>query len=223
MIGSISAVATDRPEMVLTFDDGPEPGGTDAVLQALDSHQATATFFVLMNRVQRHPGLLAEVAAAGHEVALHGPDHRAISTFSPAEVRNRTQAAKDDLEDRLGTQVRWFRPPYGRQTLRTWRAVQVTGLETVLWGPTSWDWREIDNDARVTKSLDGAGPGAILLCHDGTAGPDDGAPDPGLSPIDRRDLIDRVLAGYAERGWSACSLGRALERGTAIRLASFSR
>ena len=64
------------PGVALTFDDGPHPEGTPAVLEALARAGARATFFVVGEQVQRRPALVAEIAAAGHVVALHGYRHR---------------------------------------------------------------------------------------------------------------------------------------------------
>ena len=71
-------VRTRSPEIVLTFDDGPRPGSTDEVLDVLREHRATATFFVLGNRAAGNPELIRRIVREGHELALHGPDHRAL-------------------------------------------------------------------------------------------------------------------------------------------------
>jgi peptidoglycan/xylan/chitin deacetylase (PgdA/CDA1 family) len=217
LLGSAVEVRTARPEVVLTFDDGPEPGGTDRVLSALAGAGATATFFVLMTRVRAYPGLLGEVLAAGHEVALHGVDHRALPTLAPEEVARLVRAGKAELEDATGRPVHWFRPPYGRQTLRNWRAVTGAGLLPVLWGPTTWDWRDVPAAERVAKAQEGVRPGAIVLAHDGFAGPADGACDGPPPVLDRGELVTRVLEGYGERGLRARSLEHALASGALVR------
>jgi peptidoglycan/xylan/chitin deacetylase (PgdA/CDA1 family) len=223
VVGSVTAVRTTAAEVVLTFDDGPEPGGTDKVLQSLAAAGATATFFVLLTRVRRFGHLLDEVRAAGHEIALHGVDHQALTGFRPSVVRQRTADARDELEQHIGRPVRWFRPPYGRQTLATWRAVRRTGLTPVFWGPTTWDWRDITQDERVAKAQQGVQPGAIVLAHDGFAGPMDAAPAAPVPRLDRGELVTRVLAAYADRGLSAHSLDRALSRGAPVLAARFRR
>jgi peptidoglycan/xylan/chitin deacetylase (PgdA/CDA1 family) len=217
LLGSAVAVRTDAPRVVLTFDDGPEPGGTDRVLAALADAGATATFFMLLTRVRRYRSLCDEVVAAGHEVALHGVDHRAVPTLSPEELTSLVHDGRAELEDAVSAPVRWYRPPYGRQTVRTWRAVTGAGLVPVLWGPTTWDWREVPQEERLAKALQGVSPGAIVLAHDGFAGPEDGACDGPPPQLDRGELVTSVLAGYAERGLSASSLERALGSGTLVR------
>ena len=219
--GSVVAVRTATPWVALTFDDGPEPGGTDRVLAALADAGATATFFVLLTRVQRHRGLLDDVLAGGHEVALHGADHRALPELPPAEVAGTLRTARERLEDATGRAVRWYRPPYGRQTLRTWRAVRATGLVPVLWGPTTWDWKDVPQAERLAKAQQGVAPGAIVLGHDGFAGAEDGAFDGPGPVLDRGELIGRVLEGYAERGLRARSFGEVLGTGSAVREARF--
>ena len=75
--GSLTNIRTAAPQVVLTFDDGPQPGGTEQVLGPLAETGSTATFFVLVSRARRFPSLLAEVVAAGHEIGLsntHGYD-----------------------------------------------------------------------------------------------------------------------------------------------------
>jgi len=217
VLGSAVEVRTDAPHVVLTFDDGPEPGGTDRVLTALADAGATATFFVLLTRVRKYPALLDEVVAAGHEIALHGVDHRALPTLPPGEVARLVRDGRAELEDAAGVEVRWFRPPYGRQTMRNWRAVLGAGLLPVLWGPTTWDWKDVTAEERVAKAMTGVVPGAIVLAHDGFAGPDDGACDGPPPQLDRGELISSVLHGYGERGLSARSLGDALGTGSLVR------
>lgn len=222
LLGSAVRVRTAEPHVVLTFDDGPEPGGTDRVLTALDHAGATATFFVLLTRVRRYPALLAEVVAAGHEVALHGVDHRALPTLPPAEVARLVRAGRAELEDAAGVPVRWFRPPYGRQTVRTWRAVLGAGLLPVLWGPTARDWVDVSPEERLARAMTGVSPGAIVLAHDGFAGPEDGACDGPPPQLDRGELVTSVLEGYAGRGLLARSLGDALAEGSLVRETWFS-
>jgi peptidoglycan-N-acetylglucosamine deacetylase len=219
--GSVVAVDTTAPAVALTFDDGPEPGGTDRVLTALAAGGATATFFVLLTRVRRHRALLDDVLAAGHEVALHGADHRALPDLPPAEVAGVLRSARAELEDAAGREVRWYRPPYGRQTVRTWRAVRAAGLTPVLWGPTTWDWKDVPHPVRLAKAADGVHPGAVVLAHDGFAGPEDAASDGPAPVLDRGALIADVLADYAARGLAARSFGELLATGRPVREARF--
>ncbi len=219
--GSVMRVRTDEPVVVLTYDDGPT-AETPAVLEALADVGATATFFVLLTRVRRTPGLLADVRDAGHEIALHGADHRRLTTLEPSVLRSRMRDARAELEDTSGVPVRWFRPPYGAQSLRSWRAAKAAGLDPVLWGPTFADWREAPEDERRRLALAGD-RGAIILAHDGHADATDGVVDEPLAALDRGALLRDVASGYAERRLTLVSLGAASVSGTLVREARFVR
>ena len=222
-LGSVVAVDTGDPTFALTYDDGPEPGGTDAVLPVLAELGATATFFVLMTRVRRHPELLREGVDAGHEIALHGVDHQPISRMSYAQVKERTAAAKAELEDAVGAPVRWFRPPYGSQSVTSFRAVRATGLTPVLWGATSWDSREATREERRARAVTGAGRGTILLCHDGFAGTADGGRRDDAPAVDRAEVARTVLPAYRELGLEARSVGNLAASGRMVRGIWFGR
>lgn len=224
-IAGPSLVAVDcldgPPTVVLTYDDGPEPGGTDAVLGALAESGASATFFVLLSRVRRHESLLRDVLASGHEVGLHGPDHRQLTGMDPAAVAQRTRAAKLELEDCTGRAVRWFRPPYGRQSALTWRAVADAGLTTVLWNVDCADWLDAADETRMRNVQAMNEPGAVVLLHDGFANDIDGVDD-GMAPtFDRGELTRRVVAACGAKGYSCSSLGRALTTGGPIERVQF--
>lgn len=223
LVGSLVAVRTNEPVVVLTFDDGPETGGTEGVLSALDQHAATGTFFVLISRCRRNPGLLREVAAAGHEIALHGMDHRRLTGFPPAEVFRRTIDARSELEDLVGERVQWLRPPYGRQTLGSWRAVKRAGLLPVMWGPSTWDSQKVTDEQRLTAATRGIAAGSILLAHDGFAGPEDGVDDGPAPSIDRGVFMSAVLDEYQNLGLSGRSLADALVSGSEVLAAWFKR
>jgi peptidoglycan/xylan/chitin deacetylase (PgdA/CDA1 family) len=222
-IGSVRSVRTELPHIVLTYDDGPDIPGTTAVLSNLAKHDATATFFVLVPKARRHRGLLNEIMAAGHEIALHGVDHRRLTTFSAREVLRRTRAGRAELEDLIGAPVRWFRPPYGAQLPATWVAIRSAGLTPVVWGPTPRDWEDLTETELATQSLVGSGQGAIVLAHDGYAGLDDGADDGPEPRFDRGLLTSLMLDQYRERGLVGRSLGDALVHGKAVKWAWFRR
>ena len=218
-VGSVMRVRTAEPVIVATFDDGPS-FRTAGVLETLAEAGATATFFVLLTRTRRDPGLLDDILSAGHEVALHGVDHRRLTTLPPESLSGRMRDARAELEDLSGHPVRWFRPPYGAQSLRSWRATRAAGMVPVLWGPTLADWRDAPDAERLRLALS-AERGAILLGHDGHADAADGVDDGPAPDVDHRRLVSDVIAGYAERGLRLTSLGRAVENGRLVREARF--
>lgn len=220
-LGSAVRVRTDAAQIALTFDDGPVRSVTPRILEVLEEHDARATFFVLLTRTRTDPGLVREIRAAGHEIGLHGPDHRSLRTFPAREVRGRTRRARDELEALIDTPVRWFRPPYGAQSPARWAAVRSLGMEPVLWSATTWDWKDVSQRERVSKALSGCSPGAVLLAHDNFADAVDGVDDGPRPDVDKVDLISRVLGGLSERGLTAATVSGLLATGRFERRISF--
>ena len=112
----------------LTFDDGPDLAYTPDVLDILAAHQATATFFVIGNRVDRHPELCHRALAAGHELANHSASHPHLDLGSHRRVVEEVEGGASALR-RLGVEPRYFRPPYGRATEDVRDVVDRAGLE----------------------------------------------------------------------------------------------
>lgn len=221
LMGSVLSVDTTEPLVVLSYDDGPEPGGTDRVLAALAERSSHATFFLLTRRARAHPQMVADIQAGGHEIGLHGPDHVALNQYPPSEVERRTRAAKEDLEDLTGQPVQWVRPPYGRQSPRIYLALRRAGLMPVLWTATLRDTVDGTPEERIASALSQSTRGSILLAHDGRADTRDGVDDPPISPFDRGELTRSLLDAYSERGLRATSLERALRTGSTRRGAWF--
>src|SRR5258708_3345714 len=153
--------------VALTFDDGPDPAWTPAFLEVLANQQVRATFFMLGSMAAREPGLAAEVAGAGHEVAVHGWAHRYTVLRSPWAVADDLARARDAVADATGAQPRFYRPPYGVLSAGALAASRWLGLTPVLWTCWGREWttgatpRSVA--ATLTRSLTG---GATVLLHD---------------------------------------------------------
>jgi peptidoglycan/xylan/chitin deacetylase (PgdA/CDA1 family) len=153
--------------VALTFDDGPDPASTPAFLAALDDLGWTATFFLLGHMTRRAPGLAAEIAAAGHEVAVHGDEHRSMLWRRPARVVVDVARARDAVVDATGTLPRRFRPPFGMLSAGALRAARRCELDTVLWTAWGRDWRPLATAASVAEDvLRGRVDGGTVLLHD---------------------------------------------------------
>jgi polysaccharide deacetylase family protein (PEP-CTERM system associated) len=84
---------------------------TERLIAVLDAYGVTATFFVLGWVAERHPRLIAAIAAAGHEVASHGYGHRLVYDQTPEAFRDDVRRARALLEDASGARVRGYRAP----------------------------------------------------------------------------------------------------------------
>lgn len=157
----------DRRHVALTFDDGPDPASTPQILDELARLGWSATFFMLGSMVVAAPTLAAEVAAAGHEVAVHGHTHRSHLARLPGDVRDDIRRARDVIADAAGASPTWFRPPYGHLSLAGHRSAGALGLQTVLWSAWGRDWRTTATAESVAHDVGkGWRPGATVLLHD---------------------------------------------------------
>lgn len=219
--GSLLRVRTDQPCYALTFDDGPDYEQTPAILDALDAAGARATFFMLLTRARAQPDLVRNVLAGGHEIGLHGLNHRRLTSGTTEQALAEIAAGKRELEDLIAGPVRYFRPPYGAQSLAIWRGIGRLGCEVVLWGPSLWDWKDTSEANRTARALLGFGPGAIVLGHDGIADVSDGA-DPACPPdLDRASWAAAMLARYADLGLRSVTVSELLATGRPVRAARF--
>ncbi|HEX3561864.1 MAG TPA: polysaccharide deacetylase family protein, partial [Solirubrobacterales bacterium] len=128
---------------------------------------ATATFFLCGEQVERDPALAAEIAAAGHNIALHGYRHRNMLRLAPRTFIDDLERGIAAIEDAVGRRPEIYRPPYGIFSYPGMLEVKVRGLRPLLWSRWGHDWRAkrppATIAAEVTRELDA---GEVLLLHD---------------------------------------------------------
>jgi peptidoglycan/xylan/chitin deacetylase (PgdA/CDA1 family) len=169
-VGSRLPVELDQQGVdgvALTFDDGPHPQGTPAVLEILREAGATATFFLAGEQVERRPALAAEIAAAGHRVELHCHRHRNLLRLTVGQFLDDAERARAVIEEASGQAIADYRPPYGIFSGATLRAVCRRGWRPVLWSRWGKDWRRnATAESIARRSSSGIGAGDIVLLHD---------------------------------------------------------
>lgn len=157
-----------RPDHVaLTFDDGPGAASTPRFMDRLDELGWKATFFLLGSQVKAAPGVAAELAARGHELAVHGWAHTNHLLRPAGWVTADLAKASDEIGAVAGWPPRWFRPPYGALAASSLVAAHRCGLQPVLWTTWGRDWEAGADPAAITDRVESArGPGATVLLHD---------------------------------------------------------
>lgn len=153
--------------VALTFDDGPDPASTPHFLDVLAELEVRATFFMLGGLLERSPGLAREMVAAGHELAVHGWDHRPMLLRGPRSTHDQLARTRDLIAETTGRLPRFVRPPHG--VLSAGLLVAARGLELtpVLWSAWGRDWTAEATPRSVLATLapDLRG-GATVLLHD---------------------------------------------------------
>ena len=166
-------VGRDRPGaagIALTFDDGPHPQGTPAVLDALAREGVCATFFLVGEQVAARPALAAEIAAAGHAIAVHGHRHRVLLRVPPRAVAEDLDRAASVIAEATGCTPRLHRPPLGIYSYPALAQVRRRGWRPLLWSRWGRDWAGWATPRTitwlVTRDLQA---GDVLLLHDSDA------------------------------------------------------
>ncbi|HZX31119.1 MAG TPA: polysaccharide deacetylase family protein [Rhodocyclaceae bacterium] len=136
-----SDISTRPPakRVALTFDDGPEPGRTEFILETLKKHEIKAAFFLIGRKAEQHPQLVAQIRAAGHHVAgSHSWDHPNFHDISVEEQAKEVLKSDGLL---MGDQtLKLFRYPYGNSTCDTNNLLRTHGYRIVGWHVDSCDW-----------------------------------------------------------------------------------
>ncbi len=154
------------PELALTFDDGPDPRGTPAVLDALRRTGARATFFMVGPRAQRSPELVEGVLADGHGVGLHCDEHVRHTDRDRDWVARDTERALARLE-RLGVTPAIWRTPWGVTCSWTQEIADELGLRLVGWDADTHDWRGDTAPEMLEATRGRLRAGSVVLAHDG--------------------------------------------------------
>ncbi len=153
--------------VALTFDDGPHPEGTPAVLELLARAGYRATFFMVGEQVERRPELAREVAARGHAIALHGYRHRLQLRLARAAVEADVDQGLDTIVTATNDRPRYHRPPYGIYSPAGLGAVRSRGLTPLLWSSWGKDWRRFTTPGRIAQRVTSKmRDGDVVLLHD---------------------------------------------------------
>ncbi|MFN5745866.1 MAG: polysaccharide deacetylase family protein [Methylococcaceae bacterium] len=188
-------------EIALTFDDGPDPEVTPKVLDLLDAHGATASFFCIAERARRHPELLRAICARGHLVENHSLSHRWHFAFQGiGRLRGELRQAQAEIADITGRAPVFFRAPFGFRNPWMGAVVSELDLQLVSWTRRGYD-AVIGHPGQVARRLTRRlTAGDIILLHDGSSARH------GDRPV-VLDVLPTVLAAITSQGCRARSLG----------------
>jgi peptidoglycan/xylan/chitin deacetylase (PgdA/CDA1 family) len=159
---------TTQRSVALTFDDGPDPASTPAILDTLAEHHVPATFFLLGERSERHPGLVERILSFGHEIGSHSASHLDPLHHREAAVKD-VSLGRAMVEQVAGRPIPMFRPPYGELSLPIARAARACSMATWLWSLDPDDWVPEADARSITEACCGLGAGDVVLLHDSVA------------------------------------------------------
>jgi peptidoglycan/xylan/chitin deacetylase (PgdA/CDA1 family) len=166
----------DAREILFTFDDGPNPGTTERLLDILDRHHVHAVFFVCGWRLEsdeplktRARTLLRNEFDRGHVIGNHTVHHFNMATLSPQQIEHEVDHNSDLIEEVIGQRPHLFRPPYGSYSEFVRQRVEERHDELTLWSIDSHDWQMVGDAQGVAMNvirLIGNMAGGTILLHD---------------------------------------------------------
>jgi len=160
----------DHKRIALTFDDGPDPARTPALLDALATLGVPATFFLVGRAVDANPALAARIAREGHEVGNHTYSHRYLPLARSRSVASELAATDAAIERATGIVPTLARPPYGGRSPLNVRAFTKSAKRLVTWDVNSFDWKGKPAEVVAERVVERVRPGSIVLMHEARAG-----------------------------------------------------
>ena len=197
---TVTHASRDRPRIALTFDDGPDPQRTPALLDVLAELGAPATFFLLGKHVDAHPALAARIAHEGHELGNHTYKHRYLPLARSRSVAHELATTDAAIERATGVVPTIARPPYGGRSPRNVRVFARQSKRLVLWDVNSFDWKGAPAAAVARRVVERTRPGSIILMHEARTG--------GEVTV---DAVRMIVPALRERGFELATVSRALE------------
>jgi peptidoglycan-N-acetylglucosamine deacetylase len=153
--------------LALTFDDGPNPSATAGILDVLDRHRATATFFLIGRFARTCPSLVKAIAEHGHSIGNHTDTHRNTVWLSTQQIVTELVSCQDAIDEITGRRPMLMRPPFGFRGPQLNAAVERSGLKrVVMWSLMGRDWTRRGKRTLVDR-LGRARGGDIVVLHDG--------------------------------------------------------
>lgn len=163
-----------KKEIVLTFDDGPDPKYTESILEILKQYQVKASFFVIGNKAMHNQDIIKQIYRDGHEIGNHTFSHPKTIEMSDKQLKLELNSTQRIIQGITGRTTSLYRSPYGDEEAKYMpshfqklQAVTQMGYVTVNYDVDSKDWKLRDSEAIVKNVLKQVSSGDIILFHDG--------------------------------------------------------
>jgi len=156
---------TSNNKILLTFDDGPNPGTTEKILEQLGSLNIKALHFCVGTNLQKYPGLTNELISEGHTIGNHTLSHKFLTRIIKEEARTEIEQVNSILAHEFNYSAKYIRPPYGRFNLSVRKILNNTNLKVVMWNLVTYDYKNDWEKVKFTvdKFLQS---NSIIVLHD---------------------------------------------------------
>ncbi len=154
-----------KPMVAITFDDGPNPSTTNAMLDSLEENYALATFFCLGQNAGYYPEVVKREYDLGMEVGTHTYQHIQLTTLGSEALDSEIKKSIENIQKATGVAPKLMRPPYGSANKTVLAAVGSYGLCCMNWSLDTEDWKTKNPDATYNETMK-AVDGDVVLLHD---------------------------------------------------------
>jgi peptidoglycan-N-acetylglucosamine deacetylase len=204
----LSRGSRKAPKVALTFDDGPDPAVTPAVLDLLDRHGLKAAFFLVAAKAEANPDLVRDILARGHDIGSHSWHHFPMLMLRGQRILREEVGRAQEIFKGFGILPRAFRPPVGITSSRLWPVLLDHGMFCVNFSCRALDQGNRRVEGLARRILGKVRPGDLILLHD---------VKPARATLEGLLAeFEAVIRGLGERGLDvvppAALLGRALMR-----------
>lgn len=158
----------DSRAIALTFDDGPDPGSTVALLDLLRERNVSAAFFCIGKRINNHPEVASRIVKEGHLLENHSYSHSNFTNvFMGRRLRDELERTRSAIQKAAGSKPSCFRPPMGLSNALIFQVARALNFRVVGWSARGLDTITKDPERIVNRIIRQLKPGAIILLHDG--------------------------------------------------------
>lgn len=197
---SAPAAGAGKMRIALTFDDGPDPGVTPALLDLLKTENVPAAFFCVGRRVAANPELARRIATEGHLLANHTYNHGWWTPLLGARgLTEELSQTQGQISQATGVTPQYMRPPVGLTNPHYPRVLRRLGLTMIGWDVRSMDTRW-SAEAVISRVLNKARDGSIILLHDA-----------GSSPVRIEQIVGQIVKGLRAKGYQFVRLDELLQ------------
>lgn len=161
----VYSVLTPEPWVSLTFEGASGKDATCEILEVLEAHNVTATFFLSGEWMEKHEDSIEGISEGNHELGNYTYSAPHPNSLPKTDLKRELEKAHKYIEKATGQTPKVFRPPYGEYSNKVIEVSKELGYETVIWSIDSLDWRGTSSDDMLKRILGKLKSGAIIRFH----------------------------------------------------------
>lgn len=189
---------TNKKEIALTFDDGPDGKVTPKILDILKQNNVKGNFFFLGENASRFPSVVRRTYKEENLVLNHSYNHPDFKKENNDEIKNQILKTEDIIYKIIGKKPAILRPPYGDVDQLIVNSILETNNKIAIWSIDTLDWSQKEKDNIVRNVLDNLRPGDIILMHSNS------------DKYMTAEALPEIIKGIKEKGYEIVTLDKML-------------